>query len=87
MDHSLLEMRASILFLKMNHWRKFGKTLSSLREWHSDRLHNKMAAKFRIDGSRLARDNFADMLIDEVISNKVLSYSDSNSKLKVIEVK
>ena len=47
-----------------------------------------MAAKFRIDGSSLARDDFADVLINEVISNKVLSYSvsDSNSKLKVIGV-
>ena len=35
-------------------------TLSSLRERHSDRLRNKMAAKFRIDGSSLARDDFAD---------------------------
>ena len=45
-----------------------------------------MAAKFRIDRSSLARNDFADVLIDEVISNKVLSYivSDSNSKLKVI---
>ena len=60
-------------------------TLSSLRERHSDRLRNKMAVKFRIDGSSLARDDFA----DEVISNKVLSYSisDSNSKLKVIGAK
>ena len=64
-------------------------TLSSLRERHSDRLHNKMAAKFRIDGSSLTRDDFADVLINEVISNKVLSYSvsDSNSKLKVIGAK
>ena len=60
-------------------------TLSSVRERHSDRLRNKMAAKFRIDGSSLGRDDFA----DEVISNKVLSYSvsDSNSKLKVIGAK
>ena len=28
-------------------------------------LRNKMAAKLRIDGSRLAGDNFADVLIDE----------------------
>ena len=58
-------------------------------ERHSDRLRNKMAAKFRIDGSSLARDDFADVLINEVISNKVLSYSvsDSNSKLKVIGAK
>ena len=64
-------------------------TLSSLRERHSDRLRNKMAAKLRIDGSSLARDDFADVLINEVISNKVLSYSvsDSNSKLKVIGAK
>ena len=64
-------------------------TLSSLRERHSDQLRNKMAAKFRIDGSSLARDDFADVLINEVISNKVLSYSvsDSNSKLKVIGAK
>ena len=64
-------------------------TLSSLRERHSDRLRNKMAAKFRIDGSSLARDDFADVLINEVISNKVLSYSvsDPNSKLKVIGAK
>ena len=64
-------------------------TLSSLRERHSDRLRNKMASKFRIDGSSLARDDFADVLINEVISNKVLSYSasDSNSKLKVIGAK
>ena len=64
-------------------------TLSSLRERHSDRLCNKMAAKFRTDGSSLARDDFADVLINEVISNKVLSYSvsDSNSKLKVIGAK
>ena len=63
-------------------------TLSS-RERHSDRLRNKMAAKFRIDGSSLARDDFADVLINEVISNKVLSYSvsDSNSKLKVTGTK
>ena len=61
----------------------------TLRERHSDRLRNKMAAKFRIDGSSLARDDFADVLISEVISNKVLSYSvsDSNSKLKVIGAK
>ena len=68
-------------------------TLSSLRERdrerHSDRLRNKMAVKFRIDGSSLARDDFTDVLIDEVISNEVLSYSvsDSNSKLKVIGTK
>ena len=63
-------------------------TLSSLRERHSDRLRNKMVAKFRIDSSSLARDDFA-VLINEVISNKVLSYSvsDSNSKLKVIGAK
>ena len=48
---------------------------------------HKMAAKFRNDGSRLARDNFADVLIVEIISNNVLSYSDSNSKLKVTGVK
>ena len=48
---------------------------------------NKMAAKFRIDGSRLARDIFADVLIDEIMSNNVLSYNDSNSKLEVIGVK
>ena len=55
----------------------------------SDRLRNKMAAKFRIDGSSLARDDFADVIINEVISNKVLSYSvsDSNNKLKVIGAK
>ena len=48
-----------------------------------------MAAKFRIDGPSLARDDFADVIINEVISNKVLSYSvsDSNSKLKVIGAK
>ena len=64
-------------------------TLSSLRERQSDWLRNKMAAKFRIDGSSLARDDFADVLINEVISNKVLScsVSDSNSKLKVIGAK
>ena len=58
--------------------------LSSLRERHSDRLRNKMVAKFRIDRSSHATDDFADVLINEVISNKVLSYSvsDSNSKLK-----
>ena len=56
-------------------------TLSSLRERHSDRLRNKMAAKFRIDGSSLARDDFADVLINEVISNKVLSYSTSDTKV------
>ena len=56
--------------------------LSSFRERHSDQLQD-----FRIDGSRLARDNFADVLIDEVISNKVLCYPDSNSKLKVIKGK
>ena len=48
---------------------------------------NKMAAKFRIDGSRLAMDNLADVLIDEIMSNNVLFYSYSNSKLKVIGVK
>ena len=64
-------------------------TLSSLRERHSNRLRNKMAAKFRIDGSSLTRDDFADVLVDEVISNKVLSYSvsDPNSKPKVIGAK
>ena len=64
-------------------------TLSSLRERHSDRLRNKMVVKFRIDRSSLARDDFADVLINEVISNKVLScsVSDSNSKLKVIGAK
>ena len=64
-------------------------TLSSLRETHLVRLRNKMAAKFRIDGSSLARDDFADVLINEVISNKVLSYSvsDCNSKLKVTGAK
>ena len=46
-----------------------------------------MAAKFKIDGSRLTRDNFADVLIDEVIYNKVLYYPDSNSKLKVVKGK
>ena len=46
-----------------------------------------MAAKFKIDGSRLTRDNFADVLIDEVIYNKVLYYPDANSKLKVIKGK
>ena len=48
---------------------------------------NKMAAKFRINGSRLARDNLAEVLIVEIMSNNVLSYSDSNSKLKVTGVK
>ena len=64
-------------------------TSSSLRDRQSDRLRNKMAAKSRIDGSSLARDDFADVLINEVISNKVLSYSvkNSNSKLKVIGAK
>ena len=64
-------------------------TLSSLRERHSDRLRNKMVAKFRIDRSSHARDDFVDVLINEVISNKVLSYSvsDSNSKLKDIGAK
>ena len=46
-----------------------------------------MAAKFKIDGSSLTRNNFADVLIDEVIYNKVLHYPDSNRKLKVIEGK
>ena len=46
-----------------------------------------MAAKFKTDGSRLTKDNFADVLIDEVIYNKVLYYPDSNSKLKVIKGK
>ena len=46
-----------------------------------------MAAKFKIDGSSLTRNNFADVLIDEVIYNKVLYYPDSNSKLKVIKGK
>ena len=46
-----------------------------------------MAAKFKIDGSSLTRNNFADLLIDEVIYNKVLYYPDSNSKLKVIKGK
>ena len=75
---------------KWNYWRKFGRNvILSQGERHSDRLLNKMAAKFRIDGSSLARDDFADVLINEVISNKVLSYSasDSNSKLKVTGAK
>ena len=38
-------------------------------------------------GSSLTRNNFADLLIDEVIYNKVLHYPDSNSKLKVIKGK
>ena len=48
-----------------------------------------MAANFyfKIGGSRLTRDNFADVLIDEVIHNNVLYYLDSNSKLKVIKGK
>ena len=46
-----------------------------------------MAAKFKIDGSSLTRNNFADLLIDEVIYNKVLYYPDSNRKLKVIKGK
>ena len=45
-----------------------------------------MAAKFKIDGSRLTGDNSADV-IDEVIYNKVLYHPDSNSKLKVIKGK
>ena len=46
-----------------------------------------MAVKFKIDGSRLTRNNFADVLIDEVIYNKLLYYPDSNSKRKVIKGK
>ena len=49
--------------------------------------NDREAAKFKIDGSRLTRDNFADVLIDEVIYNKILCYPDSNSKLKVIKGK
>ena len=79
----LSEIHKSLLILRNE------ETLSSLRERHSDRLRNKMVAKLRIDRSSLARDDFADVLINEVISNKVLSYSvsDSNSKLKVIGAK
>ena len=45
--------------------------------------NDRKAAKFKIDGSRLTRDSFA----DEVIDNKVLYYPDFNSKLKVIKGK
>ena len=45
--------------------------------------NDREAAKFKIDGSRLTRDNFA----DEVIYSKVFYYPDSNSKLKVIKGK
>ena len=46
-----------------------------------------MAAKFKIDGSSLTRNNFAKVLIDEVMYNKVLYYPDSNSKLNIIKGK
>ena len=45
--------------------------LSSSRERHSEQLRNTVKwqlLKFKIDGSRLTRDNFADVLIDEVIN-------------------
>ena len=45
--------------------------------------NDREAAKFKIDGSRLTRDSFA----DAVIYNKVLYYPDFNSKLKVIKGK
>ena len=63
-----------------------GKNLGKRYPLSENDTRNKMAAKFKTDGARLARDN-ADVLIDEAISYKVLSYSDSNSKLKVIGVK
>ena len=67
--------------------RTTGENLGKLYPLSESGTRNKMASNFRTDGSRLARDNFADVLIDEIMSNNVLSYSDSNSKLKVIEVK
>ena len=49
--------------------------------------NDREAAKFKIDGSRLTRHNFAEVLIDGVTYNKVLYYPDSNCKLKVIKGK
>ena len=88
-EYDLLDLKMVCSLLESGTTDENLEETSFLRERHSDRLRNKMAAKFRIDGSSLARDDFADVLINEVISNKVLSYSvsDSNSKLKVIGVK
>ena len=88
-EYDLLDLKMVCYLLESGTDENLEETLSSLRERHSDRLRNKMVAKFRIDRSSLARDDFADVLINEVISNKVLSYSvsDSNSKLKVIGAK
>ena len=93
-EYDLLDLKVVCYLLESGTTdENFEETLSSLRERqlerHSDRLRNKMVAEFRIDRSSLARDDFADVLINEVILNKVLSYSvsDSNSKLKVIGAK
>ena len=89
-EYDLLDLKMVCSLLKSGTTdENLEETLSSLRERHSDRLHNKTAAKFRIDGSSLVRDDFADVLMNEVISSQVLSYSlsDSNSKLKVIGAK
>ena len=88
-EYDLLDLKMVCYLLESGTDENLEETLSSLRERHSDRLRNKMVAKFRIDRSSLARDDFADVLINEVISNKVLSYSvsDSNRKLKVIGAK
>ena len=87
-EYDLLDLKMVCYLLETTD-ENLEETLSSLRERHSDQLRNKMVAKFRIDRSSLTRDDFADVLINEVISNKVLSYSvsDSNSKLKVIGAK
>ena len=60
--------------------------LFSLREKHSYQFGNSIG-RFKTDGSRLAREDFADVLNDEVMSNKVLSYGDYNSKLDLIGAK
>ena len=48
--------------------------LFSLREKYSSQLHNSIG-RFKTDGSRLAMDDFADKLNDEVMSNKVTTVS------------
>ena len=60
--------------------------LFCLREKHSDQFRNSIG-RFKTDGSRLATKDLADVLNDEVMSNKVLSYDDYYSKLDFIGAK
>ena len=60
--------------------------LFSLREKHSYQFRNSIG-RFKTDGSKVARKDFAYVLNYEVMSNKVLSYGDYNSKLDLVGAK